>query len=93
MAIPPLLKPGASEASSCQGNHRKGPNLPIFFPQDWKFCNPLKIELITPPKTNMTMEETHFFNRIYIFKCLFFHCHVSFRGCSHGFGMIFNLTG
>ena len=36
----------------------------------------------TPPKTNMTLENHHvqyMFNRKYIFKWLFFHCHVSFR--------------
>ena len=41
---------------------------------------------IHPPKTNMTMENHHFFNRRYmeiiIFKWLVFHCHVSFPGCS-----------
>ena len=30
-----------------------------------------------PKKTSMTMEN-HRFNREYIFKCCFFHCHVSF---------------
>ncbi len=33
---------------------------------------------ITPLKTNMTSWTITIFNRRYIFKCLIFHCHVSF---------------
>ena len=29
-------------------------------------------------KTNMALENHHFYNRKYIFKCLAFHCHVRF---------------
>ena len=37
----------------------------------------------TPLKTNMTLENPNF-NRKYIFKWLYFHGHVSFRGCKFG---------
>ncbi len=42
-----------------------------------------KTPLNYPPKTNMAMEKTPFFNKKYIFiHGWLFHCHVNFPGCN-----------
>ena len=42
------------------------------------FCLRLNVY---PPKNEHDNGKSRFFHRRYIFKWLFFHCHVSFRGC------------